>query len=104
MDIHALAIALFASLIAPFGGFFGSGFKRGIGIKDFGNVFPGHGGFIDRLDCQFITAFFTWVYFNSFVQNSNLEQVLNSLQALSVDDARLVTAKLSAMLAQAGAI
>lgn len=30
---HALCIGLFASIIAPFGGFFASGFKRAFKIK-----------------------------------------------------------------------
>jgi phosphatidate cytidylyltransferase len=45
-------LSLFASVIAPFGGFFASGFKRGFKIKDFGNSIPGHGGMTDRMDCQ----------------------------------------------------
>lgn len=51
---HALLIAGFASLIAPFGGFFASGFKRAFKIKDFSDVIPGHGGLTDRVDCQFL--------------------------------------------------
>jgi phosphatidate cytidylyltransferase len=43
---------LFASIIAPFGGFFASGFKRAFKIKDFGDSIPGHGGITDRMDCQ----------------------------------------------------
>ena len=43
---------MFASIIAPFGGFFASGFKRGFKIKDFGDFIPGHGGMTDRMDCQ----------------------------------------------------
>ena len=43
---------MFASIIAPFGGFFASGFKRGFKIKDFGDSIPGHGGMTDRMDCQ----------------------------------------------------
>jgi phosphatidate cytidylyltransferase len=31
--LHAVVMALFASLIAPFGGFFASGFKRAFKIK-----------------------------------------------------------------------
>jgi phosphatidate cytidylyltransferase len=31
--IHTVVLALFASLIAPFGGFFASGFKRAFKIK-----------------------------------------------------------------------
>lgn len=46
---------MFASIIAPFGGFFASGFKRGFKIKDFGDSIPGHGGMTDRMDCQVIT-------------------------------------------------
>ncbi|KAI5674754.1 hypothetical protein M9H77_15118 [Catharanthus roseus] len=49
---HALCLGLFASIIAPFGGFFASGFKRAFKIKDFGDSIPGHGGFTDRMDCQ----------------------------------------------------
>jgi phosphatidate cytidylyltransferase len=30
---HALGLGLFASIIAPFGGFFASGFKRAFKIK-----------------------------------------------------------------------
>ena len=45
-------MAIFASIIAPFGGFFASGFKRGFKIKDFGDSIPGHGGMTDRMDCQ----------------------------------------------------
>lgn len=30
---HALALGLFASIIAPFGGFFASGFKRAFKFK-----------------------------------------------------------------------
>ncbi len=43
---------MFASIIAPFGGFFASGFKRSFKIKDFGDSIPGHGGMTDRMDCQ----------------------------------------------------
>lgn len=52
-----MIMSLFASLIAPFGGFFASGIKRAIKIKDFGDVIPGHGGLIDRFDCQLIMVY-----------------------------------------------
>ncbi|GFP94130.1 phosphatidate cytidylyltransferase [Phtheirospermum japonicum] len=51
---HALCLGLFASIIAPFGGFFASGFKRAFKIKDFGDSIPGHGGITDRMDCQIL--------------------------------------------------
>ena len=56
MQLHALVMAIFASVIAPFGGFFASGFKRSFKIKDFGDSIPGHGGMTDRMDCQ-VTSF-----------------------------------------------
>ena len=51
-QIHLFFMACFASLVAPFGGFFASGFKRAFDIKDFGHSIPGHGGMTDRMDCQ----------------------------------------------------
>lgn len=51
---HLLFMACFASLVAPFGGFFASGFKRAFNIKDFGHSIPGHGGMTDRMDCQYV--------------------------------------------------
>ena len=42
---------MFASLIAPFGEFFASGFKRAIKVKDFSDIIPSHGGITDRMDC-----------------------------------------------------
>jgi phosphatidate cytidylyltransferase len=40
---HGLALAAFASTVAPFGGFAASAIKRAYGIKDFANFIPGHG-------------------------------------------------------------
>ena len=61
-QIHAAVISLFATLIAPFGGFFASGLKRGLKIKDFSDSIPGHGGFADRFDCHIVISFFVYVY------------------------------------------
>ena len=67
IQFHVLTLATFASLIAPFGGFFASGLKRTFKIKDFGESIPGHGGITDRMDCQFIMGFFTFMYYQSFI-------------------------------------
>ncbi|PHH59823.1 hypothetical protein CDD81_2459 [Ophiocordyceps australis] len=85
MQIHALVIATFASLIAPFGGFFASGLKRTFKIKDFGDSIPGHGGMTDRMDCQFIMGAFAYMYYHTFVEvhkvtmGSVLEKAITSL-------------------------
>ncbi|OMH82634.1 Phosphatidate cytidylyltransferase 1 [Zancudomyces culisetae] len=63
-----MVLASFASLIAPFGGFFASAVKRAFQVKDFGDIIPGHGGVTDRFDCQFIMGAFANVYFNTFVK------------------------------------
>ncbi|TIA03699.1 phosphatidate cytidylyltransferase [Aureobasidium pullulans] len=67
VQFHIMIFATFASLIAPFGGFFASGLKRTFNIKDFGDSIPGHGGMTDRMDCQFIMGFFAYMYYQSFI-------------------------------------
>ncbi|CAH0058384.1 unnamed protein product [Clonostachys solani] len=89
MQLHALVLATFASLIAPFGGFFASGLKRSFKIKDFGDSIPGHGGMTDRMDCQFIMGFFAYVYYHSFIETHQvrLGTVLETaITSLTVDE------------------
>ncbi|KAF2004763.1 phosphatidate cytidylyltransferase 1 [Amniculicola lignicola CBS 123094] len=71
VQFHVLALATFASLIAPFGGFFASGLKRTFKIKDFGDSIPGHGGMTDRMDCQFIMGSIAFMYYSSFIAVNN---------------------------------
>jgi len=67
---HGVLMAVFASIIAPFGGFFASGFKRAFKIKDFGASIPGHGGVTDRMDCQLLNGLFVYVYHTNFVRTT----------------------------------
>ncbi|KAL8129773.1 LOW QUALITY PROTEIN: hypothetical protein V2J09_018928 [Rumex salicifolius] len=78
---HALCLGLFASIIAPFGGFFASGFKRAFKVKDFGDSIPGHGGITDRMDCQMVMAVFAYIYHQSFVitQSLSVESILDQI-------------------------
>lgn len=69
---HAMVLATFASLIAPFGGFFASGLKRAFQVKDFGDTIPGHGGITDRMDCQFLMGSFSYLYVQSFIDQHRL--------------------------------
>ena len=72
IQLHSIWLGLFASLVAPFGGFLASAIKRAYGIKDFDSIIPGHGGVMDRMDCQFLMALYTWVHYNSFVKFSTV--------------------------------
>ncbi|KAH3905910.1 phosphatidate cytidylyltransferase [Parastagonospora nodorum] len=67
VQFHIFILATFASLVAPFGGFFASGLKRTFKIKDFGDSIPGHGGMTDRMDCQFIMGSIAFFYYSSFI-------------------------------------
>eukprot|EP00639_Heterosigma_akashiwo_P004819 CAMPEP_0194570926 /NCGR_PEP_ID=MMETSP0292-20121207/8055_1 /TAXON_ID=39354 /ORGANISM="Heterosigma akashiwo, Strain CCMP2393" /LENGTH=109 /DNA_ID=CAMNT_0039421491 /DNA_START=117 /DNA_END=446 /DNA_ORIENTATION=- len=97
---HAVCLALFVSLVAPFGGFMASAIKRAYEIKDFDSIIPGHGGFMDRLDCQFITALFTWVYYNTFIRSklASVAQLTASAALLDAEGQRSLLAALQKMV------
>jgi phosphatidate cytidylyltransferase len=54
-------LALFIALAAIFGDLFESLLKRTAGIKDSGNIMPGHGGVLDRFDAVLFAAPVFWV-------------------------------------------
>ncbi|KAF5944201.1 hypothetical protein HYC85_018278 [Camellia sinensis] len=98
---HAVWLGLFASIIAPFGGFFASGFKRAFKIKDFGDSIPGHGGMTDRMDCQMVMAVFAYIYHQSFVgpQSLSIEMILDQiLMNLSFKEQRALYMKLGQII------
>ena len=54
--LNALAYGIFGSLAAVFGDLIFSAIKRQTGIKDYGNLIPGHGGILDRFDSMTMVA------------------------------------------------
>ncbi len=46
--------------------------KRQSGVKDFGNIFPGHGGVMDRFDSVVFTAPFVYLVFQLFFPISQI--------------------------------
>lgn len=54
--VMCLVIGLLGSVFAQLGDLSASAFKRQMGIKDYGNLIPGHGGILDRFDSVMFTA------------------------------------------------
>ena len=55
-------LACVAAVLGIYGDLFASVVKRQCGIKDYGTIFPGHGGILDRFDSvMFIAPFVTMV-------------------------------------------
>ena len=60
----ALAVyTVIVSLLGQFGDLSMSAIKRVAGVKDFGKIFPGHGGILDRCDSLMYPLAFTWLLY-----------------------------------------
>lgn len=54
--VQYMIICLFGAVISMVGDLAASAIKRNTGIKDYGNLIPGHGGILDRFDSILFTA------------------------------------------------
>ena len=69
MYVVIALLACVAAVLGIYGDLFASVVKRQCGIKDYGTIFPGHGGILDRFDSvMFIAPFVTMVITAVFYQ------------------------------------
>ena len=60
--IAIMILAGIASIAGTFGDLLESKLKRTAGVKDSGNIMPGHGGFLDRFDSMLLAIPAVWLY------------------------------------------
>ena len=55
------------SILSQIGDFAASIIKRFVGTKDYGNLIPGHGGMLDRIDSVLFIAPFAYLIFTTLI-------------------------------------
>lgn len=64
---NLIVISLIASILGTLGDLVESKFKRKANTKDSGNIMPGHGGILDRLDSLLFVAPFVYLYIHYLI-------------------------------------
>ena len=64
---NPITISLFIPFTATTGDFIESYYKREAKVKDSGNLLPGHGGILDRMDAFMITIPILYIYINYII-------------------------------------
>jgi len=62
--IYMAVISIILSILSQIGDFAASTIKRYVDIKDYGNLIPGHGGMLDRIDSLLFIAPFAYILFS----------------------------------------
>ena len=66
--VWAAVMSLLMSIAGMAGDLFESAMKRRVGLKDSGNLIPGHGGILDRIDSWLFAAPVFWAFLKLFAQ------------------------------------
>ena len=59
---HFILLGVIGGVVGQIGDLYASLVKRHCGIKDYGTIFPGHGGMMDRLDSMLPVAVIIYLY------------------------------------------
>lgn len=66
--VYLVIICFIGGAIGQLGDLAASSYKRYAGIKDYGKIFPGHGGVMDRIDSVMLAAPFIAIVFKLFIK------------------------------------
>lgn len=64
--IPLIVLGVILGAVGQIGDLFASCIKRWAGVKDYGSIFPGHGGMMDRIDSVLMCAPFVLMFFSIF--------------------------------------
>lgn len=67
--VHWLGLSAVIVAFATLGDLVESLLKRTLGVKDSGNILPGHGGMLDRFDSVLMATPAAYIYIKMFIQN-----------------------------------
>lgn len=74
-----VSLGILVSVVGQLGDLTLSSIKRDLGIKDFGNVLPGHGGWLDRFDSLVLVPPVVYHFISLFLEPLGIDQPMRLL-------------------------